>query len=422
MAITAPAAKPARARTRSKSRREDMLNEAARQLNRTGPSLTSLKDIASALGVTRRALYHYVEDREDLVYQCYVRSCEVILARLAEATAAGGDGQAILGRWLELTLGPDQPELAAVTEAGLLPEPKRGHVQGLYDELVAAISTLLAKGMKAGNFRRCDCEVAARAILGVVFWLPLTSPWSSGLPDQSREMELAVAKDFLLFGWAARRKPLPAYVEIDLASISVPSVDAFDREALAEAKREKILATASRLFNRKGIDTTTLEEIAGELGATPRAIYHHVGDKQTLVAQCYFRMMKMAQRLQAAAYSADESAIAGGAAFHHAWALAQMRDDIAPLTPMTGFSALAPADQAQFRDYARQLTEVAIKHVEDGMAQGDFRDLDLTALRLHAGASGWLAKTSVSDPLQQQHAARELAGLITLGLAPLDKT
>ena len=60
------------------SRHERVLDEAARQLNQKGVLLTSLAEIAGKLGVTRGAMYHYVADREDLVFQCYRRAAEII--------------------------------------------------------------------------------------------------------------------------------------------------------------------------------------------------------------------------------------------------------------------------------------------------------------------------------------------------------
>jgi AcrR family transcriptional regulator len=63
----------------------------------------------------------------------------------------------------------------------------------------------------------------------------------------------------------------------------------FDREAQFDAKREKILAAASQLFNRRGVDTTSLDDIAAAVGATKRTLYHYVGDKQTILSACYAR-------------------------------------------------------------------------------------------------------------------------------------
>lgn len=71
------AAAPARPGAQSSaSKHERVLDEAARQLNEKGVLLTSLAEIAAKLGVTRGAMYYYVADREDLVFQCYRRARE----------------------------------------------------------------------------------------------------------------------------------------------------------------------------------------------------------------------------------------------------------------------------------------------------------------------------------------------------------
>ena len=53
-----------------RSKRDAVLDEAAARLNARGVSLASLSEVAQALGLTRAALYYYVEDRDDLVFQC----------------------------------------------------------------------------------------------------------------------------------------------------------------------------------------------------------------------------------------------------------------------------------------------------------------------------------------------------------------
>ena len=55
----------------AKSRRDQLLDEAAHELNAKGISMTSLTDVADRLGFSRASLYYYVEDREDLMLQVY---------------------------------------------------------------------------------------------------------------------------------------------------------------------------------------------------------------------------------------------------------------------------------------------------------------------------------------------------------------
>ncbi len=395
-----------------------MLNEAAKQLNRNGFSLTSLSEIANTLNVSRRALYHYIEDREDLVYQCYVRSCEVVGERLREASANSDDALAIVDRLIDLVLAPDQPELCAISELGLLPETKQADVERRYEAVVKRLAAILEAGERNRGVRPCDFDIAARSILGVILWLPLADPWSTPLPP--RPQQIATAKAFIRDGWAPEPRRLPDYEPIDVEKLEIRAFKGFDRDALADAKREQILAAASRLFNRKGIDSTGLREIGAELGVSTRVIDHNIGSKQTLVAECYFRMMRMALALeQYASAIPSQSKLAGIASVQHSWALAQMRDDLSPLNPTTGFHAMSGEDRARFLDYSKQLVEAAARYLERNGDDDELRGADVNMFRLHVGVTAWLARSSMTDPAEQEAAARETAAFITVGIRSL---
>ena len=47
--------------------------------------------------------------------------------------------------------------------------------------------------------------------------------------------------------------------------------------------RESLLAVAVRLFNERGYDGTSMEDLSRELGITKSAIYHHVPSKEELL-------------------------------------------------------------------------------------------------------------------------------------------
>ena len=50
---------------------------------------------------------------------------------------------------------------------------------------------------------------------------------------------------------------------------------------------------ASRLFNQRGIEGASLDDIGAEVGATKGAIYHYFDDKADLVARCYRRAFEL---------------------------------------------------------------------------------------------------------------------------------
>ncbi len=155
-----------------------MLDEAARQLNEKGVLLTSLAEIAAKLGVTRGAMYYYVADREDLVFQCYRRAAEIIARHLLEAGRAGGTAADVLGVFVTRMLDPNEPEIAARAEIAMLNATQRDTIQGLYDALATRLAHMLETGQREGVLRPCDFEVNARIILSLVTWAPLARPWA----------------------------------------------------------------------------------------------------------------------------------------------------------------------------------------------------------------------------------------------------
>ena len=59
--------------------------------------------------------------------------------------------------------------------------------------------------------------------------------------------------------------------------------------------------TASQLFNRRGIDGVSLDDITAELGATKGALYHYLDNKADLVVRCYRRSFDLTERFADAA-------------------------------------------------------------------------------------------------------------------------
>jgi len=403
-----------------KATRDQVLEIATRQINRRGVAGTLLADVAREIGVTRMAMYQHVADREDLAFQCYLRSCDILEAEVARAGETAGAIEQVRALLVRL-LGPETPELCAIVELGLLPEDKRQAIETRFDAVVAGIVTLLENGRRNGLVRDCDFEIVARAIINALFWTPLAALWNRRRLGVTSASILQSAEELILEGWAADRHAPLDYKPLDLEGLTLPIADAFDRTAVIDAKRERILATASRLFNRKGIDSTTLEDIASEIGATPRTLYHNVGDKETLVAECYFRMMRMGIHLQSEALAQDGPALLGSIAFQHAWARTQMRNDLSPLMPLTGFDMLSDAHKARFYGYADELTVITLAHVQQGNVDGSIRPLGTFATALQAGVLGWLARADFAEPEEQERIAREIAMLLAIGIKATDR-
>ena len=145
----------------------------------------------------------------------------------------------------------------------------------------------------------------------------------------------------------------------------------FDREAQFDAKREKILAAASQLFNRRGVDTTSLDDIAAAVGATKRTLYHYVGDKQTILSACYARTHRIFSFIREQAAAQGGSAIETLIAVLRANSISHQRDDIEPLRASTGYDSLSEAEKIAC-NRARQRIGAGLPRTVPGSAQRAF--------------------------------------------------
>jgi len=397
-----------------------VLEQAAKALNSRGVSQTSLAEVAQRLGVSRAALYYYFADQEDLVFQCYRQTCEMMRLRLQEARRGDGGALEVVGRFIDGMLADEAPEFAALGDAAYLSPERRQIIAGLYRGVLSEIANGLAEGAERGELRRCDADVAAQAILGLVSWTPLARAWRMRAPLSTADL-VGSAKSLLNWGVAARRSEPPSYVPFDLSPRDVPVDRVFDAGALAAAKQEALLASASWLFNLKGIDATSLDEIAERVGVTKRVIYHNVGDKETLVIACYRRSFRFHEGVGERVARYDGTRLDAFCASTQANAEASLREDIAPLATLANLEALPPAARDEIEAAGQRLMERYLDAFAVGQAEGSVRAVPSPALlAMHPGIFQWLPKWfETLTPAQRIAAPAELAELTRLGLRPL---
>lgn len=406
-----------RARGVRRSRRDAVLNEAARRLNASGVSLASLSEIAQALGLTRAALYYYVEDRDDLVFQCYRRACEVMARDLDAAAKAPGTGLDRLKAFVELSLEEERPEPAVLSEVASLPSPQRETIEGLRQGNLAQLIDLIEAGQRDGSIRPAHSLVVAQAIVGMVSWIPLAPRWTGEPQAGFRERAKAGALTLVGEGVAADPERALGYAPLDIAILRPERGNLFDRDAAGAMKLEELLRAASRLFNRKGVDATSVDEIAAEVGATKGVIYHYLADKPDLVARCYRRAFSLSDRILSAVEMAGGSAIERVLSGTALLVEANVRDEFCPLAPLAGVEALPVEARDEIVARVRSLEHGYPEVAREGLADGTVRDVELTGVAVAmAGAFGWLHKWFAPEIVAPQVVVAEQVRLLAAGL------
>jgi AcrR family transcriptional regulator len=400
-----------------RSRRDLLLDEAARQLNAKGIWQTALLDVAAALGLSRAAVYYYADDRQDLVFQCYRRSCEALARDIAAASTAPGGALDRIEAFVTRSLDPDRVEEAVLSEVAYLAEEQRATIDALLAGLLAQLRELIDAGQRDGSIRSCDSRIVAHALLGMVSWIPLAPRWLGGDSDL-RARSTAAAVDLLRHGMAARPGSVTELPRIDIAELRAPRGSMFSREEAAAMKTEELLRTASRLFNRKGIDTTSLDEIGAAVGATKGVVYHYLSDKPDLVANCYRRAFALGDRVLDAMARHQGNGFARAAAGFRLLVEMNARAEFSPLAPLAGVDALQPAARKEIVQLARRSEQAFPAAVEAGIADGSIRKVDLvgSAVAL-AGTFGWIPKWfDGEDDAQVECIANEFQRLYAFGL------
>jgi AcrR family transcriptional regulator len=407
-------------RSKAGSKRDLILREAARSLNVRGVTDTALAAIAGKVGMTRAALYYYFEDQEDLVFQSYRHSCEVLARRLTDAAAGGRDPAETIARFIDACTDPGQPELATLCEVGYLGEERRSTIVGLYEGLIARLADILRRGAERGQMRSCDPRIAALALMGVITWIPLQARWVVSEPFSQRDLA-AAAKAFILGGYAAADRRTIDYAPLDPTPASIPHHGVFDGRAMAMAKQETLLAAASWLFNLKGVDATSLDEIAARLGVTKKVIYHNIGGKAVLLTACYLRSLDFADDLIVQADAVAPTALHAFCSEVDAHVEARLRPDIAPLSGPGGLQFLPTQAVQAVSAAAARLFDTAQALYLKGQADGSLRgDVKVAAsLMILPGMVEWIPKWLTAEAPEDRRAiARELGQFTAFGLRP----
>ncbi len=174
--------------TKFQLKRDRMLKAAAYCFNQKGYSGTSLKDVADILGLTDAALYYYVRNKEELVYQCYVRAAEVgqqAMDRAIEDADSGYDQvETYLRYHIEYMVGERGP-IAIMSEVPSLNPGHRDEILAFSRSHSSRFESLLEKGISDSSIAPCDVRMTGNSIMGSINWIP---KWFHGDSDAANRI------------------------------------------------------------------------------------------------------------------------------------------------------------------------------------------------------------------------------------------
>jgi AcrR family transcriptional regulator len=240
--------------------------------------------------------------------------------------------------------------------------------------------------------------------------------WVEGTDKGFQARTVEALADLVVNGYAAD----PGYVfrsPVSIESFRAAPPQAFDRRGHSEAKIEHVLLTASRLFNRRGIDGTSLDDVMAEAGATKGALYHYLKNKSDLVIRCYRRAYALYERFADSAEKYGRSGLERALMGVYLNVQAHV-SDLSPLVQMVGLGVLPAPVRREITRRSRKLQRRFEAFGPEGLKDGSFRSVDFDAVaQLGAGAFEWLPKWfDADDPRKEGALASEIVALFVRGL------
>ena len=161
---------------RLNTRRIDICLTAARIFIERGYDATSVNDVASALGMTKAGLYHYISSKESLLYEIVNYSMDALDAEVVAPVRGIRDPEErlrqILLRHASLATCHDGHVTQLTDELQALPPALRKKIERRKREYFDLVRNTLLELKGAGRLRDVDPTVATFSTLGMIIWLP----------------------------------------------------------------------------------------------------------------------------------------------------------------------------------------------------------------------------------------------------------
>ncbi|HEX4882269.1 MAG TPA: TetR/AcrR family transcriptional regulator [Porticoccaceae bacterium] len=155
-------------------KRAAILRTAGRLFNQKGFRETSLNDLADELQVTKPTLYYYVENKEDILFQCLHTAIIELLDKTDTILDSANTGIEKLTDFIHLFISVFDDEFGrCLARPG--PEPLSDkyldQIEPLYVRLDASMREMIDDGIADGSMRACNAKITAFTLFGAINWM-----------------------------------------------------------------------------------------------------------------------------------------------------------------------------------------------------------------------------------------------------------
>ncbi len=156
------------------SKREAVLQTAARLFIEKSYGRTAMNDVAERLNITKPALYHYFQNKEQILLECYRLGTALIEDTLNEIAAHCGTGiekvEAFIYSYANV-MTVNFGRCVMRLDEGDLSEDARIEVRKYKRKIDRRLRGFIQEGIDDGSLVPCDVKIAAFSIAGALNWI-----------------------------------------------------------------------------------------------------------------------------------------------------------------------------------------------------------------------------------------------------------
>jgi AcrR family transcriptional regulator len=344
-------------------RHGQILRCATELFQRNGYTPTTMDQVAEAAKITKRTLYRYVGDKEQLLFDIHdqftSRTLVAHLQHLPDEPLVRFEG--LVRSHIEIVVTHRRDIQVFFDERKHLSRDNLREVEERRNSYESFAADVVAAVERPNLFKPGSSRILAQAMLG-----GLTEMYRWYDPNGRLPMDAVVELVTSLFlgGIVPGRRS-----SASLHAIEVPEPPSFAVDS--DHPLELIMKSAAKLFTMNGFHATSTQEIAELAGVTKGALFYHVRTKQDLLANIHLSVLRRGTAATRAALDAGGSdvEVLTRMIYTYLLFLGEHRNEMAVINENARYLETSAISEIwallrQWRDYFRRAIATGVSHGE----------------------------------------------------------
>jgi len=260
-----------------------ILEAAAELFIENGFYATPLDTVGARVGLHKATLYHYIESKDEILYECLRLSFNQISEaadKLTDKSIAPLERLRLFFKLFAIMQSETFGRCLALVGAQPLKKEKGGRIRDAQRRFDYAIREVIQEGIECGDIKPFRPETLSAMIFGIYNAIPR---WYKTGGRLSPEKISDLIFDLICFG--VRADCLGGDAPPSKAAKALyEEIKKTQRPEEADTQFDRIVQAAAVKFAEQDFDATSLNQIAKNVGINKATLYHYIKSKDDLLA------------------------------------------------------------------------------------------------------------------------------------------